>query len=54
VIVDEAIAAQRRRGRSVAGAGTGRDLGQVMKASKGQADGKLVNEIVDKRVAAAG
>ena len=29
-------------------------VGQVMKASKGQADGKLVNEIVERRAAAAG
>jgi aspartyl-tRNA(Asn)/glutamyl-tRNA(Gln) amidotransferase subunit B len=56
-IVDEAIAAQPDAwAKYVAGErkALGAIVGQVMKASKGQADGKLVNEIVEKRAAAAG
>jgi aspartyl-tRNA(Asn)/glutamyl-tRNA(Gln) amidotransferase subunit B len=55
-IVDEAIAAQPDAwSKYLAGErkALGAIVGQVMKASKGQADGKLVNEIVAKRAAAA-
>jgi aspartyl-tRNA(Asn)/glutamyl-tRNA(Gln) amidotransferase subunit B len=56
-IVDEAIAAQPDAwAKYLAGErkALGAIVGQVMKASKGQADGKLVNEIVAKRAAATG
>ena len=55
-IVDEAIASQPDawskylEGERKA---LGAIVGQVMKASKGQADGKLVNQIVERRAAAA-
>jgi len=56
-IVDDAIAAQPDAwAKYLAGErkALGAIVGQVMKASKGQADGKLVNEIVERRAAAAG
>jgi aspartyl-tRNA(Asn)/glutamyl-tRNA(Gln) amidotransferase subunit B len=56
-VVDEAIAAQPEAwAKYLAGErkALGAIVGQVMKASKGQADGKLVNEIVAKRAATAG
>jgi aspartyl-tRNA(Asn)/glutamyl-tRNA(Gln) amidotransferase subunit B len=56
-VVDEAIAAQPDAwAKYLAGErkALGAIVGQVMKASKGQADGKLVNEIVAKRAATAG
>ena len=55
-IVDQAIAAQPDAwAKYLAGErkALGAIVGQVMKASKGQADGKLVNEIVARRAAAA-
>jgi aspartyl-tRNA(Asn)/glutamyl-tRNA(Gln) amidotransferase subunit B len=55
-IVDEAIAAQPDAwAKYLAGErkALGAIVGQVMKASKGQADGKLVNEIVAKRAGEA-
>ena len=54
-IVDQAIAAQPDAwAKYLAGErkALGAIVGQVMKASKGQADGKLVNEIVERRAAA--
>ena len=51
-IVDAAIAAQPDAwAKYLAGErkALGAIVGQVMKASKGQADGKLVNEIVERR-----
>jgi aspartyl-tRNA(Asn)/glutamyl-tRNA(Gln) amidotransferase subunit B len=56
-VVDEAIAAQPDAwAKYLAGErkALGAIVGQVMKVSKGQADGKLVNEIVAKRAATAG
>ena len=55
-IVDEAIAGQPDAwAKYLAGEGKalGAIVGHVMKASKGQADGKLVNQIVAKRAAEA-
>jgi aspartyl-tRNA(Asn)/glutamyl-tRNA(Gln) amidotransferase subunit B len=56
-IVDAAIAAQPDAwAKYLAGErkALGAIVGQVMKTSKGQADGKLVNEIVERRAAASG
>ncbi len=56
-IVDEAIARPTRRVGEVSAPASGKALGaivgHVMKASKGQADGKLVNQILATRAAAA-
>jgi aspartyl-tRNA(Asn)/glutamyl-tRNA(Gln) amidotransferase subunit B len=55
-MVDEAIGSQPGAwAKYLAGErkALGAIVGQVMKASKGQADGKLVNEIVTRRAAAA-